>query len=517
MTSHFMRIDPGVPDLGNDPLPVSPYLCQDFFEGEREHIFGELWLNVARGCEIPAPGDFIVRPVEIRNASVIVVRGQDGVIRAFHNACSHRSAKVEWRTCGNTRRFSCPYHAWSYDTQGKLRGVPDEENFPGLDKANNALTPIACDTWNDLIFINFDQTPKQSLREYLGTLTEYADDYPMSDFDAWIGVDVGIVNCNWKIFLDAFQEVYHLNALHRQTLGDTFKWRENPDGEPAYFKTFGPHRTISLGYNADHCNGPMGTLAQRFAADITSTAGAAISKARHSLDNRRTGLNPGGMANWAIDVTTLFPNVVWLMGSDSSIFHRVWPIDKNHTRYENVSFYRKPKTASGRFAREVSFGLFRDTIVEDILNTEFNQQALLSGTKKTFHLHSGVSLAVIRPFICLFFNCWPWGLVPKSFEALEPFVDEWALPTSDERLLKRMNTAMGEIQIFYDAMLPIVERALNYLDGFTLGDMPAAETRLYHLVLASAEAALAVEIYHAPRLPLAPIDSRFKVTHVHMG
>ena len=107
--------------------------------------------------------------------------------------------------------------------------------------------------------------------------------------------------------------------------------------------------------------------------------------------------------------------------------------------------------------------------------------------------------------------------LPEPFRELESFANAWALPTSDLRLHKRMNSSMREIQSFYDAMLPIIERALAHLDEFDLESMPAAETRLYHLVLACAEAALAVEVYHAPRLPLAPSESRFRVTHVHMG
>lgn len=107
--------------------------------------------------------------------------------------------------------------------------------------------------------------------------------------------------------------------------------------------------------------------------------------------------------------------------------------------------------------------------------------------------------------------------LPEPFRALERFAETWALPTSGQRLHKRMNSSMDEIRAFYDAMLPVAERALAHLDEFDLDTMPAAETRLYHLMLACAEAALAVEVYHAPRLPLAPSESRFKVTHVHMG
>ena len=107
--------------------------------------------------------------------------------------------------------------------------------------------------------------------------------------------------------------------------------------------------------------------------------------------------------------------------------------------------------------------------------------------------------------------------LPEAFRALEGFVEAWALPTSDARLYKRMNSSMADINSFYDAILPVAERALAHLDEYDLGSLPPAELRLYHLLLASAEAALAVEVYRAPRLPLAPSESRFRVTHTHMG
>lgn len=107
--------------------------------------------------------------------------------------------------------------------------------------------------------------------------------------------------------------------------------------------------------------------------------------------------------------------------------------------------------------------------------------------------------------------------LPAAFCELEVFAASWALPNSDARLHKRMTTSMADIQAFYDAMLPVTEQALAHLDKFELNALPPAETLLFHLVLAGAEAALAVEVYRAPRLPLAPSESRFKVTHVHMG
>ena len=106
--------------------------------------------------------------------------------------------------------------------------------------------------------------------------------------------------------------------------------------------------------------------------------------------------------------------------------------------------------------------------------------------------------------------------LPAAFSTLEPFADSWALPTSDARLHKRMNSAMADIQSFYDIILPLTEPALAHLDRYPLAALPPAELRLFHLLLAGAEAALAVEVYRAPRLPLAPSESRFKVTHKHM-
>ena len=177
-------IDPCVPDLGNGPLSTAPYICLDYFARERDNIFGKVWLNVGRLMEIPTPGSFVVKAVEIRNASVLVTHGKDGIIRAFHNVCSHRASKVEWRAQGTSSVFTCPYHAWTFDLEGQLRSVPGEANFIGLNKADCGLTPVACEVWKDLIFINLDPKPAQTLRAYLGGL------------DACVSLVVPEVRCN---------------------------------------------------------------------------------------------------------------------------------------------------------------------------------------------------------------------------------------------------------------------------------------------------------------------------------
>jgi hypothetical protein len=106
--------------------------------------------------------------------------------------------------------------------------------------------------------------------------------------------------------------------------------------------------------------------------------------------------------------------------------------------------------------------------------------------------------------------------LPVQFSDLESFAQDWALETADQRLQKRMQSSMAEIKQFYDAMLPRLEDALNFLDDFEFGTLPEAQQRLYWICLSTAEAALSIEVYGASTLPLAPEMSRFEISHLNM-
>src|SRR5688500_12305432 len=100
--------------LGTGPVPVEPYVSAEYFELERERIFRREWLNVALERELPNPGDFVVRELEVCNTSIIVVRGEDRRIRAFHNICSHRGNRLVFAARGSSAALTCRYHGWSY-------------------------------------------------------------------------------------------------------------------------------------------------------------------------------------------------------------------------------------------------------------------------------------------------------------------------------------------------------------------------------------------------------------------
>ena len=375
--------------FGTGPVSIEPYISEDYFELERERLFKKVWLHTARANEIPNPGDFIVKDIDIAKASVIIVRGKDMQIRAFYNVCSHRASKLVWDDKGSLKRFICNYHAWTYGLDGDLIGVPGENHFPGIDRKRCGLTPVACDVWEGFIFLNLDPEPKQSLREYLGSFADYASGFPFDEADASIRLEFGELRSNWKTALDAFQETYHLGFLHKQTLSGVFTSPKKPLGRPLAFQAHGPHRVVSTWANPQHEAGQVEALARTFGSTINATTGETRSSTQEKLFERAPGLNPSRHPNWALDINVIFPHTVWLAIPGQFTIQRFWPISVNRTRYEAYSYYPQPKRASERLSREYGFCHFRGVVSEDVYNMEYSQAAMESGVKKSMPLMDG--------------------------------------------------------------------------------------------------------------------------------
>jgi nitrite reductase/ring-hydroxylating ferredoxin subunit len=200
------------------PLPEIPggrYTSAEFHELEREHVLAKSWVCAGRDEDLREPGDY--RLWDRLGVPLLLIRGQDGKLRAFYNTCRHRGAPVVREECGNTRLLRCQYHSWSYGLDGTLKGVPDERDFPGLDKSRRGLIEASCDSWGGWVFVNLDRDAPPLL-DYLGPLvpelgcaemeklrTVHVQDYPIA--------------CNWKVAMDAFLEVYHLNTIHPTNAG----------------------------------------------------------------------------------------------------------------------------------------------------------------------------------------------------------------------------------------------------------------------------------------------------------
>ena len=369
------------PELGYAPIPTHTCRTQEQFELERDHIFATHWLCLGRVEEIPEVGDFVVREVEICNASVLVVRGKDGNVRAFHNVCPHRSNKVAWEESGSNRQFLCKYHAWTFDLDGSSKGIPDSKMFFNLDKKNCGLKKINSDIWEGFMFINLAQNPARTLTDFLGEFAEKLKSFPFHSFEDY-GVVKSTFEGNWKISIDAFQESYHVPALHKRTIGPQLTAVDrNPFGRLISFEHYGPHRSASVWTNRSMKPRPLEAVSLRFSNLIgQNTAGNALP------DNAfPDALNPTRDEDWASDCTVIFPNTMIFASKQGFIMHSFWPIAVDKTRYEVRVYLAPAKTAGQLFANQAFLMLYRDTFTEDDVNIANVQKGINSGAMEFFN------------------------------------------------------------------------------------------------------------------------------------
>ena len=197
------------------PVPAGRYFDPDFAALEREHIWLKTWLMVGHASEFPDTGSY--RVINKLDRSVIITRGKDGELRAFHNSCRHRgSALLVTEQQGNTQRFTCPYHAWGYGLNGDLVVVPDAHDFPCLNKGEMGLVPVRCETWRGLVYLNFDDGA-EPLADFMAPMAAQTTGFPLEDLVVKHRYSVE-ADCNWKVAFDNFLEIYHVRFCHPQSL-----------------------------------------------------------------------------------------------------------------------------------------------------------------------------------------------------------------------------------------------------------------------------------------------------------
>lgn len=201
---------------GLPPVPAARYVDADFARLEAEAVFGRAWLFVAHGDQLPEPGDFLL--LDQLAKPIVLVRDDDGAVRAFFNTCTHRGAALVAAPAGNAgRRITCPYHAWTFSLDGSLTGYPDADAFGPLDRDCAALRQVRCEQWGPLVFVNMD-ADAPPLAEFLGTvgddLSEIAELGGRLHLARHTSTDVPV---NWKVPVDANIETYHVNVVHRDS------------------------------------------------------------------------------------------------------------------------------------------------------------------------------------------------------------------------------------------------------------------------------------------------------------
>ena len=278
---------------GQRTLPREYYIAPEIYVEEMERIFFERWLCVGRAAELANSGDFVVRTVAAE--SLIVVRGQDGVVRAFYNVCRHRGTRL----CEEARgRFSetiqCPYHAWTYTLDGALIGAPHMGDVAGFDKRDYPLHAAAVATWDGFLFLNLAREP-EPLEQALAPLVGRFRRFNLATLRSARRIEYD-VQANWKLVFQNFSECLHCPVIHPGLV----KLTPYTSGENDLFE--GPYLG---GYMVITKEGGSLTLSGR-------ACGAPVGELPAEDHNR-------------VYFYSIFPNMLLSLHPDYVMFHTLWP------------------------------------------------------------------------------------------------------------------------------------------------------------------------------------------------
>jgi len=207
------------PDFGLTGVARDRYLSYEFHRLEVEHVWSHTWQMACREEQIPDAGNHVV--YDVGDLSLIVIRGHDGEIRAFHNSCLHRGTQLR-SEAGSVDRLRCPFHGFTWGLDGTMCDLPCAWDFPHVDPDAYRLPQALVDTWGGFVFVNPDPEAP-TLRDYIGDLPEHFQRFPLEE--RWMSANVAkVLACNWKVGIEAFIEAFHTFAVHPQlitTSGDT--------------------------------------------------------------------------------------------------------------------------------------------------------------------------------------------------------------------------------------------------------------------------------------------------------
>jgi phenylpropionate dioxygenase-like ring-hydroxylating dioxygenase large terminal subunit len=216
-------------------VPARHYVDPERGRAEQERIFRRLPLVLGFSCELREPGAY--RAIEAVGVPVLIVRAGDGGVRAFLNVCSHRGAIVAEGGLGCARRFTCPYHGWTYDEQGALVGIANRADFGDVDTRSLGLTPLPAAERAGLVFVGLRPGAALDVDSFL---------CGYGDVLAHLGLErchlVGrqtLAGPNWKVAYDGYLDFYHLPVLHRNSFGPRMPNR-------ALYDAWGPHQRVSM-------------------------------------------------------------------------------------------------------------------------------------------------------------------------------------------------------------------------------------------------------------------------------
>jgi phenylpropionate dioxygenase-like ring-hydroxylating dioxygenase large terminal subunit len=338
-------------------VPKERYTTRDFTELERARLWPRVWQIACREEQVEQPGDFC--EYTIGPETVVIVRGAEGALHAFYNACLHRGRRLV-DGCGSVEgeRIRCAYHGWCYALDGRVVDVPDRDDFEALPD-DLALPSVQVDTWGGFVFVNFDPDA-EPLPDFLDPLPALLAPYHLEQMRLRAALGT-VIDANWKAVVDAFNEGYHVQGLHPQILPwtDDVSIAYEQFGKHAHYGRLpGARRKLqpSPRLQLEHTEYDEGEILANLVAGL---GGAFLAEEREAIDElRRTGPPAGQslleayqsrrmelLAARGFDVSGLspelmtsaddvfcFPNVVGPIYPGSAILFRVRPYGDDPNR-----------------------------------------------------------------------------------------------------------------------------------------------------------------------------------------
>jgi phenylpropionate dioxygenase-like ring-hydroxylating dioxygenase large terminal subunit len=316
------------PQLRGDEMTPERYIDAGYLRREWQQVWRRVWNTGGVSYQMPDPGDYLM--TELGPESIIMVRQEDGGIRAFHNACPHRGTRITEAPEGHTKKFQCPYHGWEFNTAGLVIAVPAEDDFPqGSPCGTKSLKEVRCEEMFGIVWYNLDPEAP-SLTDFLGeTVVKELKSHRMEEMVRVLDMTVEAA-CNWKIITDNFNEAYHVKVLHPELVPYIAADHEDcqfdllPGGHNrGWFPSFMP----SAEYSTDVIGEPLVSMAAAWGVDSNNYVGRdSWKKIRTDIqaEKRRRGTERGyrhyeHLADYQLTdyvIYNLFPNNVITVGPD---------------------------------------------------------------------------------------------------------------------------------------------------------------------------------------------------------
>ncbi len=205
--------DPKLPLDHASTIPSSWYTNKDFYELELKTVFSRSWQLAARSDQVSESGRYVTS--DIAGEPVVIVRGNDRVLRGFFNVCRHHAAAVMTEAEGKAAQLRCPYHGWTYSLEGELKGTPDFSGVCNFDRANNGLVPLELAERENWIFVKLDQSPMTLIDFLSEELVAEISGLQLNELH-WFERRHYSFDCNWKVFVDNYLDGgYHVPYLHK--------------------------------------------------------------------------------------------------------------------------------------------------------------------------------------------------------------------------------------------------------------------------------------------------------------